>query len=308
MLPYYIEILSRIITLMDSSFWAPLDDALTDVIKVTTEWFSRNSASIGRITLIIFFAWLLNHYAHNLMHAALEKLVRRDHFQSKADKEKRIKTLTGMGSALIKLIVWITAAITVINISGINIAPIMTSAGIVGIALGLGSQKLINDLVAGIFIIFENQYRIGDYIEVEGVSGTVEDISVRITTLRDLSGAVHHVPNGLIGVSTNRSMGYGQINLDLMVEPTTDLTKLTSIINKVGKELASQTDVKDEIIEAPQFNRVTDFTGNGITVKITGKTTGGKQLEIKSTFFTMLKNELDKNKIRLAHVIIPTQK
>ena len=171
--------------------------------------------------------------------------------------------------------------------------------------IGFGAQKLINDLVSGVFIIIENQYRVGDFVELEGVSGTVEDVTVRTTVLRDLNGAVHHVPNGAIVVSTNKSMGYGQINLDLAVDPKTSMKKLETIINQVGKAVADDPELKNEIIEAPKFVRVSDFTGNSITIKIMGKTTGGQQLEIKSIFYRKLKNAFDKEGIKLA--VLPTQ-
>ncbi len=272
------------------------------------EWFLRNYPSIIDIVVVLLFSWILSRIAHRVLSKLLTHIIRSNLYPSKADRDKRVNTLSGLGSALIRFVIWVTAGITVINIAGINTAPFLASAGVLGVALGFGAQKLINDLVSGIFIIIENQYRVGDFVELEGVSGTVEDVTIRTTVLRDLNGAVHHVPNGAIVVSTNKSMGYGQINLDIAVMPKTNLKKLETVINDVGEAVAQDPELANAIIEAPQFIRVTDFTGNNITVKVMGKTTGGKQLEIKSVFYRKLKHALDKESIELAVLPPPPAK
>lgn len=264
------------------------------------DWLMRNYNSVIEIVVVLLFCWLVSHFSHQILSRVLSGLIRRDLYATKKDRRKRVDTLTGLGSAIIRLVVWGIGGITIINIAGVNTAPFLASAGVIGVALGFGAQKLINDLVSGMFIIFENQYRVGDYIEIEGVSGTVEEITIRTTVLRDLNGAIHHVPNGAIVVTTNRSMGFGQINLDLAVDPTTDLKKLERIIDKVGQAVASDPELSDEIIEAPKFVRVSDYTGNSIVIKIMGKTAGGKQLEIKSVFYAELKKALEAARIKLA--------
>jgi small conductance mechanosensitive channel len=268
------------------------------------EWFLRNYASMIDIVVVLLFSWLLSRVAHRVLSRLLTHIIRSNLYPSKTDRDKRVNTLSGLGSALIRFVIWVTAGITVINIAGINTAPFLASAGVLGVALGFGAQKLINDLVSGIFIIIENQYRVGDFVELEGVSGTVEDVTIRTTVLRDLNGAVHHVPNGAIVVSTNKSMGFGQINLDIAVSPKTNLKKLETVINAVGETVAKEPELVSSIIEPPKFVRVSDFTGNNITVKVMGKTTGGKQLEIKSVFYRKLKHALDKESIELA--VLPT--
>ncbi|MDQ3093705.1 MAG: mechanosensitive ion channel family protein [bacterium] len=267
-----------------------------------TDWFDRNNQAIWRILAVILLSWLISHFAEKGLKRILERTIRNDLYQSPNDREKRLTTLTNLGAGIIRFIVWITGSIVIVSLLGVNTAPFLASAGVIGIGLGLGAQKLINDLVSGVFIISENQYRIGDYVELEGVSGNVEDITIRTTVLRDLSGAVHHVPNGSIVVATNMSMGFGQINLDITVEGDTDINKLRTIIDKVGEKISSEPELKEEIIEAPRFIRIVDYTGTGVTVKVMGKTTGGKQLEIKSVFYTELKQALDQAKIKLAFV------
>lgn len=277
--------------------------AVSSTSQNIQDWFLRNYASLLDIIVVVIFSWLLSRFAHRILSRLLSHIIHVNVYPTKSDRDKRIKTLSGLGSALIRFVIWVTAGVTIINILGINTAPFLASVGVLGIALGFGAQKLINDLVSGIFIIIENQYRVGDFVELEGVSGTVEDVTIRTTVLRDLNGAVHHVPNGAIVVSTNKSMGYGQINLDIAVDPKTNMKKLETVVNQVGRAVADDPELKDEIIEAPKFVRVSDFTGSSITIKVMGKTTGGQQLEIKSVFYRKLKNALDKEGIKLA--IIP---
>lgn len=267
-----------------------------------SNWFGRNSQTLFRIILVVLISWFISHFAEKTLKRVLSRTVRPDLYQTPKDREKRLKTLVNLGAGIIRFLVWVTGFVVIIGLLGINTAPFLASAGVIGLAFGFGAQKLINDLVSGVFIISENQYRIGDFVELDGVSGTVEEITIRTTVLRDLSGAVHHVPNGSIVVATNMSMGYGQINLDITVDSETDIKKLQQIIDKVGEKVSKEAELKDEIIEAPKFMRITDYTGTGITVKVMGKTTGGKQLEIKSVFFTELKKSLDQNGIKLAIV------
>jgi moderate conductance mechanosensitive channel len=296
---------SDIIKLMLSDIFDGLEIFLDELPQRFGGWFDRNSTTLFKIVVVVIISWLVSRFATSFVHSLLEGTVRDDMYPTKTDREKRVKTLSGLGSALIRFMVWVISGIIIINLLGVNTAPILASAGILGVALGFGAQKLINDLVSGVFIISENQYRVGDFVELEGVSGVVEQITIRTTVLRDLNGAVHHIPNGSIIITTNKSMGFGQINLDIAVAPDTDLKLLEHLINHAGERIANNVEVKDEIIEPPKFIRVSDFTGTGVTVKVMGKTAGGKQLEIKSAFFTELKKALDEHKIKLAVVLPP---
>ncbi len=141
--------------------------------------------------------------------------------------------MDGLIHAITRFAVYVVAAIMIISELGVNTAPLLASAGIFGIALGFGAQSLIKDLVSGIFIITENQYRVGDVIELGNVSGIVEAITIRTTVLRDQSGNQHHVPNGSIVRTTNKTMGFGGIDENIVVGADTDIQKLVEIINRL---------------------------------------------------------------------------
>ena len=134
---------------------------------------------------------------------------------------------------------------------GIAIGPLMAAAGIAGLAFGFGGQYLIRDIISGLFITIENQYRVNDVVCFDGTCGLVEDITLRMTTLRDLDGTVHHVPHGEIKKVSNLSKYFSRVNLDIGIAYDSNLEKVISVINQVGNELAQDPEWKDKIIKAP---------------------------------------------------------
>jgi small conductance mechanosensitive channel len=182
---------------------------------------------------------------------------------------------------------------------GIAVGPLLAAAGIAGIAFGFGGQYLIRDLITGIFIIMENQYRIGDVVCFDGTCGSVEDISMRMTTLRDLDGVVHHVPHGEIKKVSNLSKYFARINLDIGVSYNSNLEKVIKVINKVGEALAKDPEWRDDILKTPQFLRVNDFAESAIIVKIVGETKSLKQWAVTGELRKRLKMAFDKEKIEI---------
>jgi small conductance mechanosensitive channel len=182
---------------------------------------------------------------------------------------------------------------------GLEIGPVLAGAGIVGLALGFGGQYLIRDIITGLFIILENQYRIGDVVYIDTTGGLVEDISLRKTTLRDLNGTVHHIPNGEIKLVSNFSKQYARVNLDVGISYSSDLEKVIKVINKTGNELAEDPHFKDVIISPPQFLRVDDLADSAIIVKILGDTKPLKQWEVTGELRKRIKKAFDEEGIEI---------
>jgi small conductance mechanosensitive channel len=182
---------------------------------------------------------------------------------------------------------------------GLKIGPLIAGAGIVGLAVGFGGQYLIRDIISGLFLILENQYRIGDSIDINGVSGLVEDISLRKTTLRDINGTVHHIPHGEIKLVSNLSKNYARVNLDIGISYNTDLDHAISVINRTGKELAEDPAFSDSIISPPQFLRVNDFADSAVILKILGDTKPLKQWEVTGEMRKRLKIAFDREGIEI---------
>jgi small conductance mechanosensitive channel len=176
---------------------------------------------------------------------------------------------------------------------------LLAAAGIAGLALGFGGQYLIRDLITGFFIIAENQYRIGDVVCFDGTCGSVEDISMRMTTLRDLDGVVHHIPHGEIKKVSNLSKYFARINLDVRVPYDCNLEKVIKVIDKVGEDLAKDPEWADKILKTPQFLRVNNFGESAIIVKIVGETRSLKQWAVTGELRKRIKIAFDKEKIKI---------
>ncbi len=274
-------------------------------------WLSLHGLNIA---LILVTAWFVRRFGVRMFRGVFKHAVRPDLYATKADREKRIKTLDSMVSAFVRAGVYVAAGFLIIGeINPSYTTALFASAGLVTVALGFGAQSLVRDVVSGIFIITENQYRIGDEIELKSTSwianaeGIVEDINLRTTILRDLDGDVHHVPNGTIGYSTNRTLGFNRINENVVVAMDTDIDKLEHTINHVGQQLAADVDFKNRILDPPHFERIIGLEEDGIVVKILGKTTPAAQRKIQSELYRRLLKAFDKNNIRLAKQKVPDQ-
>jgi moderate conductance mechanosensitive channel len=272
---------------------------LEEIASLIADWFNQH---IVNILVILVGAWLVRHFGTRLFSRLLKHTVRADLYPTKADREKRIKTLNSLVGAFTRAAVYVIAAILLVGeINPSYTAALFTSAGLIGAAIGFGAKDIINDFVRGIFIIVENQYRIGDIISAAGVSGIVEDITIRTTVLRDLDGDVHHIPNGSIGVTTNKTAEYSQVNEDIMVGYGTDTAKLEHVIKHVGEEIAAHVDFKSKIIEPPHFERIISFADNGIVVKILARTTPGDQWLVKGELYKRLKAAFERHDIEIPY-------
>jgi small conductance mechanosensitive channel len=212
--------------------------------------------------------------------------------ESKEAIQKRTDTLLAIFKGVGRVFIVIVAIMMILSELGVPISPVLAGFGIAGIAIGFGAQYLIRDLIAGIFIILENQYRVGDVARVADVTGVVEQIDLRKTVLRDLDGIVHHIPNGEIRVASNFTRRFARVNLNVSVAYGTDLDHAISVINRVGQELAEDKEWRKVIKSPPQVLRVDNLGDSGIDIKILGDvkpmqqwaTTGELRLRIKKAF------------------------
>ena len=185
---------------------------------------------------------------------------------------------------------------------GINIAPLLAGAGIAGVALGFGAQSMVRDFLSGIFVITENQYRVGDVIRINNeVSGKVEKVTLRQTVLRDLDGMLHHIPNGEVRIATNMTMEFANVNLDIPISYESDIELVEDIVNKIGIELAADPEWQDDIFEAPKFLRIHDFAASAMIIKITGKTAPMMHWAVTGELRKRLKIGFDKNNITIPY-------
>ncbi|HEY5628800.1 MAG TPA: mechanosensitive ion channel family protein, partial [Candidatus Limnocylindrales bacterium] len=164
----------------------------------------------------------------------------------------------------------IVAVVMILGELNLNIGPAIAGLGIVGIAVGFGAQSLVKDYFNGALILLENQYSKGDVVTIADTTGTVEDFSLRRTTLRDLDGVVHSVPNGQVTVASNRTRTWARINQDVTVAYGTDLEKATLVIDDVGRDMAADPVWRRRVLEAPHVERIEALGEYGVTIKILG--------------------------------------
>jgi moderate conductance mechanosensitive channel len=252
-----------------------------------------------KIVVILIGSLILNRVIHRLIDKAVRLAVVPDGDAPEDNEKKREDTLIQIFSTTAKIVLFLMAALMILHELGVMIGPILAGAGIVGLAFGFGGQYLIRDIISGLFIIIENQYRIGDVVRFDTVGGKVEAITLRMTTLRDLDGVVHHVPHGEIKTVSNLSKEFSRVNMNIGIAYHSDIDKVIEVINKTGQELAEDIVWKEAIITPPQFLRVDEFGDSAITIKITGDTKPHKQWEVSGEFRKRIKKAFDKEGIEI---------
>lgn len=254
------------------------------------------SVVIGSI-IVYYLGRILISWAIKHMFSASAKYRSWNH----KDIEKRQKTLSQLIHSFWRIIVIAYMAAMIANkLFLFDLSPLFASAGIIGVALGFGAQSLVKDFLSGVFIITENQYRVGDIVDIMGAAGTVERVGTRSTVIRDSDGNVHYIPNGTIQHVINKTMGYSVSRFVLQLDPGVDIANATEIINKAGRQLAGETAWKKKIIDPPKFVAVGDITGRSVELTISGKTQPSDQWAVTSEMRRRLLQQFEEHDIALA--------
>ncbi len=256
---------------------------------------------VSRIVLIVIVALIIQKIASGVIGKTIKLATVRHKGEEKEEFEQRIDTISGVFAATVGVIVWALTSFIVLSELGINIAPILTGAGIAGLAVGFGAQNLVRDIISGIFILLENQYSKGDVVKIADTAGLVEDINLRRTVLRDLDGIVHYVPNGEITKASNFTQEYSKINLNVEVSYETNLDHAIKVINEVGKKLAKDKEFSPMIREAPEVLRVDNLGESGVEIKIVGVTRPIKQWDVMGELRKRVKEAFDKEGIEIPY-------
>ena len=239
------------------------------------------TAVVLQILLIVVVAAVAFRYARGFVHGIFSTLIEREAREGTAQQlsavelSRRMATLDALGANLLQFFIVIIAGLMILGRLGVDIGPAIAGLGIVGIAIGFGAQTLVRDYFNGVLILIENQYGKGDVVRIAGVEGTVEDLTLRRTTLRDFSGNVHTVPNSAVVVASNLTRGYAVIHEELQV-PSADLVEpATDVVNGVGRALAEDPKWADLVLEPPHVERIDALGPAGITLRIGGRVLAG---------------------------------
>jgi moderate conductance mechanosensitive channel len=221
--------------------------------------------------------------------------------QTEEELQKRADTLSSVISTTIQIIIIFMFLLMALSEFNINITAFITGAGVLGLAVGFGAQSLVKDVIAGLFVIMENQYRKGDVIKIADITGTVEEINLRRTILRDMDGVNHVVPNGEIRVSSNFTKQWSRVNFNISVAYNTDLEKAIALINRVGKEMMEDPQWTPLLLTAPKALRVDKLGDSGIDIKVMGDTKPSRQWEVTGELKLRLKKAFDKEGIEIPY-------
>jgi small-conductance mechanosensitive channel len=229
-----------------------------------------------RVLAIVVIVVLAVRAARLLVHGVVNALFDREVTEGTAQElsaievQKRKDTIETLGARVIQGFIVVVGALMILHELNYEIGPAIAGLGIVGIAVGFGAQSLVRDYFNGVLILIENQFSIGDVVTVAGVTGTVEDLTLRRTVLRDLDGVVHSVPNGEIKVAANRTRTWARINQDVTIAHGTDLEQAIAVVDALGQAMASDPLWKRRLLEPPRVERVEAIGEYGVTLKILG--------------------------------------
>jgi len=211
----------------------------------------------------------------------------------------RTETIGGVLRSLTTFTIWAIAVVMVLGELGINLGPLIAGAGIVGVALGFGAQSLVKDFLSGIFMLMEDQYGIGDIVDVGDARGTIEAVTLRTTRLRDVEGTVWHVPNGQINRIANMSQQWARSLLDVGVAYDTDVDHATRVMKRVADEMWQDEEWGDLILDEPDVWGLQDFAADQLTMRIVIKTVPGKQFPVNREYRARLKAAFDAEGIEI---------
>jgi len=209
----------------------------------------------------------------------------------------RAQTIGSVLRSLSTAVVYTIAGVTILGELGVNLGPLIASAGIAGIAIGFGAQSLVKDFIAGVFMLIEDQYGVGDVIDVGEAKGTVEAVGLRTTRLRDVEGTVWHVQNGQITRVGNKSQEWARALLDVSVAYDTDVRRAEEIIKDVADSMFHDDDWSAKLLEEPEIFGVENLGANGVDIRVGIKTRPAEQFKVMRELRTRLKERFDVEKI-----------
>jgi moderate conductance mechanosensitive channel len=220
-------------------------------------------------------------------------------------RTQQVRTLTGViRSTGVFLIVFFTGMFALKEVFNINIEPLLASAGIVGLAIGFGAQTLVKDVINGFFILVENQYEVGDTIRVAGVSGAVEEITMRRTTLRDGDGTLHVVPNSAIQIVSNTTRDWSQVTLHVPTDYSENSDRVVALLEQVAAEFYHDDRFKDDMVSEPQVPGIERVRGNEVDYLMLVKVRPGKQFGVARELRRRIKAAFEQNNVKAG---TPTQ-
>ena len=283
--PYLVDL-----THFEISVYKVLKESLKSWILSKQTW-----QSLGIILLIILATMFIN-TAINVISSAIKNIIQV--FLEKAPaREKRVQTLAKIIKTTVQIAVVALAVILVLSEIGIDVTPIIAGASIIGLAVSFGAQSLVKDIITGIFILIENQFGIGDIVSIGGTGGVVEDMTLRVTVLRDLSGKAHIIPNGQITQVSVLSKTWARAHLDIGIAYKEDIDTAIKIIKETADKMWHE--FPEKIIAEPEVLGVNEFADSAVIIKLIMNTAPAQQWFIERQYRRRIKYAFDQNNIEI---------
>lgn len=252
--------------------------------------------ALTNVFVILLLAWVIWGLIGRLIRLLNSRMVANN---PDSEDRKRIQTLMRVFRYISSVVIGAVSIMLVLSEVGISIAPILATAGVAGLAVGFGAQSLVKDYFTGFVMLIENQIRVGDVVEVAGKTGTVEEVTLRYVRLRDLEGAVHFVPNGVIATVTNRSRDFSRALIDVSISYDEDIARVERVIRDVGAAMQADAAIGENILEPIEIMGVEQWADSAVVIRCRFKVTPAEQGSIRREFLRRLKGEFDKQNIEI---------
>ncbi|MCL6471568.1 MAG: mechanosensitive ion channel family protein [Firmicutes bacterium] len=270
------------------------DFNFTDAAGRIVQWVKTNGPEV-------IFILAISAIAYKLLSITIDRaiaLISKDTFLTAEQAKQRAKTLGSVLKALARFVIAFIAILMIID-RFTNIGPLLAGAGIAGVAIGFGAQSLVRDFISGFFILFENQYGVGDVVQIGSSKGTVEDLDLRTTRLRDIQGRLHIIPNGEVKLVINQSRGWARAIVDIGVSNQVDPNKVKQIMQEEMDILAGAAEWKEILFEPPQVSGIEEFRENAMIIRVSAVTKPGHQDSLAEQIRTSIKTRLARENIEV---------
>lgn len=268
--------------------------------RVLSEWHQdlaeRLRHDLPRIAVILLVAVILTRLL-GLFTRKLQDFSRRDALPS-GIRATQLRTLASIAQSVGTFVILFFVLLQILLIFNIDIKPFLASAGIVGLAIGLGAQTLVKDILNGFFIIIDNIYDLGDVVKIAGVQGTVEQMSLRMTVLRDDTGAVHSVPNSEIKIVSNMTRDWAQVALHVSVDYGESSDRIIQLLKEVGATLQEDPDYRNDIVGEPEVPGLERVSGSEVDYLMMVKCHPARQHAVRRELRRRIKASLEKNGVK----------
>ncbi|MCZ2152981.1 MAG: mechanosensitive ion channel family protein [Bryobacterales bacterium] len=262
---------------------------------ISPEKLFQYSASLIRVAIVLTLAWIASSIVKRFVRKIHEYTLRamQANTQDTGESAKRAATLSGLFRRTVTSLIWVVASITALQQAGFDIAPLLATAGVAGLAVSFGAQNLVRDMFSGVFLLIEDQIRVGDVAEINGTGGLVEQINLRTTRLRALDGTVHIFPNGTITKLSNLTQEYSYYVWDLGIGYTDDTDEAIEAVRELARQMQEEPAYAAMILEPLEVLGVDQFAADAVVIKMRIKTRPIQQWAVGRELNRRIKKRFD---------------